>query len=85
MYTKGELKTLGDVWAVFERHGLEGKYCPHCDQFAQAKILQEHDEIISDLYEACKAAFNWYYRGSQGDYRIIGDYLKQALAKADGK
>lgn len=55
-YTKGEIKTLGDVWEIFKKHGLEGKYCPICDQFAQARILQKQDELISDMYEACLAA-----------------------------
>ena len=51
-----EIKTLNDAWQVLTRHGLEGIYCPHCDQFSQARVLLKQDEIISDLYEACKTA-----------------------------
>ncbi len=49
-----KVKTLGDVWVILERHGLKSDYCPHCDQFAQASVLQEQDEIISTMYEALR-------------------------------
>lgn len=55
-YTKGEIKTLGDAWRVLEEHGLEGTYCSEHDQFAQARVLQKQDELISDMYEALKEA-----------------------------
>ncbi len=32
-----------------------------------------------ELYKACQMAYDWYYRGGEGDYRIIGDTLKRAL------
>lgn len=85
MYTKGECKTLGEVWQVLKEHGLEGTYCPHCDQFSQARVLQKQDAIISDLYEACKQALRTFeaHRIKPTDPRYI--MLKQALSKAEGK
>ncbi len=60
MNTEGKhLTTLGDAWKLFERHGLEGKYCPRCDQFAQARVLQRQDEIINDMYVALKSIKLW--------------------------
>ena len=56
-----EMLTLGAAWRVLEEHGLEGNYCPKCDQFAQAGVLVKQDEVISELYEALRG---------QGDYII---------------
>lgn len=38
------------------------------------------------LYEALKMAYSWYYQGTvDGDYRLLGSQMKEALSKADGK
>ena len=83
-YTKGEIKTLGDAWEVLKKHGLEGSYCPICDQFAQARVLQKQDELISDMYEALKNLLE----GLDNPMRIpafeLVDKASLALAKAEG-
>jgi len=84
-YTKGEIKTLGEAWKVLKEHGLEGTYCPHCDQFAQARVLQKQDELISDMYEALIQAMRTFqaYRIKETDPRYLK--LRQAADKAEGK
>jgi len=49
----------------------------------QAEISFKAGMKDSGMYEACKSAYAWYYEGQAGDYKIIGEYLKQALAKAE--
>ena len=79
-YTEGEIKTLGDAWEVLKKHGLEGSYCPICDQFAQARVLQKQDELISDMYEALKIVLSQPVSLRQEVY----DKANKALAKAKG-
>ncbi len=63
----------------------------HWDSLEKDKYLiirhlltfSKDDDVETDLYEACKSAYAWYYRGCSGDYRLIGEVLKQALAKAE--
>ena len=92
-YTKGEIKTLGDAWKVLKEHGLEGSYCPHCNQFSQARVLQKQDELMSGM-EAVLRQFVRYCKQWQesnrefpnGDGRaLILKNATQALAKAEGK
>ena len=42
-------------------------------------------DALEAMYEALKAAYNWYYQGCVGDYKTIGDMSRQALSKADSK
>lgn len=48
------------------------------------KENKELKEINKDLREACKATYAWYYEGQAGDYKVIGEYLRRALAKKVG-
>ena len=93
-YTKGECKTPGDVWCVFEEHGLKGTYCPHCDQFAQARALQKQDAIISEMREALKTIQEWLLDDEQiivGSQLYNSMFIKannltiKTLSKAEGK
>lgn len=40
-------------------------------------------KVAPDMYEACKSAYAWYYEGQSGDYKVIGEHLRKALAKAE--
>ena len=90
-----EIKTVGEAWQVLKEHGLGGKYCPHCDQFAQARVLLKQDEKISDLYEALKVLTNLSYMTAKEEgmilvprgeaYIIAQARADEALAKAEGK
>ncbi len=81
-----EIKTLGDVWKVLDRHGLKSDYCPHCDQFEQAKALQKQDELIADLYEALKEIRVLAIDiGKQGNLTRIFEQIDKALSKAKGE
>lgn len=77
------VKTLGDVWAIFEKHGLEGKYCPVCDQFSQARVLSKQDEIITDLYEALKHISDGLK--ALGLFKDDTDRMDAIIAEADRK
>ena len=63
-YTKTgrEIRTLGDAYQVLREHGLEGDYCPKCDQFSQARILVQQDEVISEMYEELKQVNEMFLR-----------------------
>ncbi len=76
-----EIKTLGDAWRVLKEHGLESKYCPHCDQFSQARVLLKQDEKISDLYEAVKLMVG----DNPAEVEVGVIKGREALAKAEGK
>ena len=84
------LKTLGDVWEVMKKHGLEAKYCPHCDQFSQARVLLKQDQLISDLYEACNtfgtALKIWQQDPSKAPITLVtifNETIGKALAKVE--
>jgi len=89
-YTKGEIKTLGDAWKVLKEHGLEGSYCPHCDQFSQAIVLQKQDKLISEMYEALKVMREQIANLINPQIKILPSeeqlaLMDKALAKAEGK
>ena len=52
------------------------------DQIEAVMAVLE-DSGYSDMCEALKAVYSWYYQGNEGDYRLIGDKIEQALAKVD--
>ncbi|KKK91356.1 hypothetical protein LCGC14_2713800 [marine sediment metagenome] len=42
-------------------------------------------KACDDMYEALKNVDLWFYQGASGDYRITGQQIKQALAKAEAE
>ena len=76
-----EIKTLGDAWQVMKEHGLEGTYCPHCDQFSQARALLKQDEIIKAMREACITAL----RALPLKRHAVRCQIEQALAPSANK
>jgi len=74
------------------KDGLKDEYCPHCDQFSEARVLLKQDELISAMYEALKIAEGRIYteishHPEAGDYRkMLQDELRQVIkarAKAE--
>jgi len=77
-----EIKTLGEVSQILKEHGLEGTYCPKCDQFAQARVLLKQDKVIFDMYEALKITIKNLDDGFANKNLALKTMIEKAIPKA---